>query len=199
MPAARTISAKSGAALILVGSLIGCSSSSGLPTQRAYTVANIEQPQSVIFHCGELVGVAPAMISNPIPAGIGVTPGISRWLVGLHAASYGPNAGIQVSGGFLDLYGIASAPEAPMIEYTVQIHTGASPPNAVVVVQSALPDLYPNDVGMAPPNPVVVRVVNGSGRVMRRTPTDQCATTPLQIPPPVLASYPSLTWPIRAL
>jgi outer membrane lipoprotein SlyB len=60
MPTARTISA-----LILVGSLVGCSSN-GLPTQRAYNVANLEQPQAVSFHCGTLVAVAPAIL--PIPS-----------------------------------------------------------------------------------------------------------------------------------
>jgi hypothetical protein len=182
MPVARTISA-----MILVGSLVGCSSSSGLPTQRAYSVANIEQPQSVSFFCGTLVGVGPAILPNPIPAGIGITPGISRWLVGLHAGAVGPNAGVQVSAGFLDLNGIASAPEAPLTEYTIQLGTGT----AVVVVQNDLPQLYPNDVGMGPPNPVVVRVVGNSGRLMRRTGAEQCATTPLQIQPPVSAAYPS--------
>jgi hypothetical protein len=187
----RTISA-----LILVGSLVGCSSD-GLPTQRAYNVANLEQPQPVSFYCGEIVGVGPAILPNPIPPGIGITPGISRWLVGLHGGRVGPNAGIQVSAGFLDLYGIASAPEAPLTEYTVMVHTGTSPPAAVIVVQSTLPDLYPADVGLAyqpnvvlvPNIPVAVRVVGNSARVMRRTGAEQCAQTPLQITPaPVFAS-----------
>jgi hypothetical protein len=199
MPAARTIpacaafcerSARSFAALILVGSLVGCSSSSGLPTQRAYNVASLETPQPVSFFCGQLVGVGPAILPNPIPAGIGITPGISRWLVGLHAGAVGPNAGIQVSGGFLDLYGIASAPEAPLTEYTVVLSTGTSPPNAVVVVQNDLPELYPG--ALVPNTPVVVRVIGNSGRVMPRTGAEPCAQRPLQIPPQTqVVAYPS--------
>src|ERR1700719_1764133 len=105
MPTARTISAcaafsersaRSFAPLILIGSLAGCSSSSGLPTQRAYSVANLEQPQQVGFFCGEIVGVGPAILSNPLPPGVGITPGISRWLLGVHAGGVGPNSGIQV-------------------------------------------------------------------------------------------------------
>jgi hypothetical protein len=152
-------------------------------------VANLEQPQQVGFFCGEIVGVGPAILPNPLPPGVGITPGISRWLLGVHAGGVGPNAGIQVSAGFLDLYGIASAPEAPLTEYTVMVHTGTSPPNAVIVVQNDLPQLYPNDVGMVPNTPVAVRVVGNSGRVMRRTGAEQCAQTPLQITPqaPVVA------------
>ena len=149
MPAARTISA-----LILVGSLVACSSSSGLPTQRAYNVANIESPQPVSFHCGTLVSIAPAILPNPVPPGIGITPRLSQWLLGLHGGAIGPNGFIQVSAGFVDLVGIASDPAAPLTEYTVQLTTGTNPPNpgaAVVVVQNDLPQLYPNDVGMAPP------------------------------------------------
>jgi hypothetical protein len=176
MPTARTISA-----LILIGSLVGCSSSSGLPTQRAYSVANLEQPQSVSFYCGALLAVAPAILPNPIPPGVGITPGISRWLLGLHGGAVGPNAGFQLSAGFLDLYGIASAPEEPLIEYTVLLNGG----EAVVVVQSALPELYPA-VG-APTNPVTVRVVGSSGRVMPRNPAEPCTQGPLQITgPPVV-------------
>jgi hypothetical protein len=187
MSVARTIST-----LALMGSLIGCSSSSGLPTQRAYSVASIEQPQSVSFYCGTLLAVAPAILPNPIPPGIGITPGISRWLVGLHAGSSGPNGVIQVSAGFLDLYGIASAPEAPLTEYTVLLNNGA----AVVVMQNdPLPQLYPNEVNLptAPPNTaVVVRVVGNSGRVMNnQLPPGLCTQGSLQIQPPVLASYPS--------
>jgi hypothetical protein len=170
----------------LLGSLIGCSSSSGLPTQRAYSVANIEQPQPVTFYCGTLLAAAPAILPNPIPPGIGITPGISRWLVGLHAGSSGPNAGIQVSAGFLDLYGIASAPEAPLTEYIVRLDNGGGP---VVVVQNALPELY----GVPPTaGPVVVRAVGNSYRVMpdQGLPRELCARGPLQTQPS-LASYPS--------
>ena len=84
----------------------------------------------------------------------------------------GPNAGIQVSAGFLDLYGIASAPEAPLTEYTVVFPNGT----AVIVVQNDLPQLYPN----VPLGPVVVRVVGSSGRVMPRNPAEPCSQTPLQ-------------------
>jgi hypothetical protein len=174
MPTTRTISA-----LILIGSLVGCSSSSGLPTQRAYSVASIEQPQPVSYYCGDLVGVAPAILPNPIEPGVGITPRLSQWLLGLHGGAVGPNGYVRISGGFVDLVGIASAPEAPIIEYTVQVHTGPIPPAAVVVVQNELPQLYPNDVGLVS-GPVVVRVVGNSYRVMRRTPTDQCSQTPLQ-------------------
>jgi hypothetical protein len=182
MPTARTISA-----LILVGSLVGCSSN-GLPTQRAYNVANLEQPQAVSFHCGALVAAAPAILPNPLPPGIGIRPGVSRWLLGLHAGARGPNAGIQLSAGFLDLYGIASNPEEPLIEYTVVLN---SPPNpagdAVIVVQSALPALYPN----VAPGRVVVRVVGSSGRVMPYDPAVPCAQTPLQISPQTqVVAYP---------
>jgi hypothetical protein len=186
MHIARAISA-----FIVLGSLVACSSSSGLPTQRAYAVANIERPQPVSFYCGTLVDVEPATLPNPIPPGIGITPGISRWLVGLHGGSSGPNAGIQVSAGFLDLYGIASAPEAPLTEYTVLLNNR----EAVVVVQNdPLPTLYPTEVNLptAPPGtPVVVRLVNSSGRVMNnRLPPGLCTPGPLQTSP-VLASYPS--------
>jgi len=106
----------------------------------------VQFPQPVSFYCGKLVDVEPTILPNPIPPGIGITTGISRWLVGLHGGSSGPNGAIQVSAGFLDLYGIASAPEAPMTEYTVLLRTGTDPPNptlpgepmsAVVVVQNA--------------------------------------------------------------
>jgi len=82
MPIARTISI-----LILVGSLVGCSSSSGLPTQRAYSVANLEQPQPVSYYCGDLVGVAPAVLPNLVEPGVGVTPRLSQWLLGLHGGA----------------------------------------------------------------------------------------------------------------
>jgi hypothetical protein len=182
MPTTRTISA-----LILVGSLVGCSASSGLPTQRAYSVANIEQPQPVSYYCGDLVGVGPAVLPNPIEPGVGVTPRLSQWLLGLHGGAVGPNGYVRVSAGFVDLVGIASAPDAPLTEYTVQVHTGPSRPAPVIVVQNELPSLYPNDVAMVAPSPVVVRVVGNSGRVMRRTGTEQCAQTPIQIGPPALA------------
>ena len=196
MPAARTIWAcvascecciRNFAALILFGSLVGCSSSSGLPTQRAYSVASIEQPQPVSYYCGDLVGVAPAILPNPIEPGVGVTPRLSQWLLGLHGGAVGPNGYVRISAGFVDLVGIASAPEAPINEYTVQVHTGPIPPTAVIVVQNELPQLYPNDVGLAA-GPVVVRVVGNSYRVMRRTGTEQCAQTPIQMGPPALAS-----------
>ena len=176
-------SEKTISALILVGSLVACSASDGLHTQRAYSEANLEQPQEVSFDCGKLVDVAPAILPNSIPTGVGITPSISRWLVGLHAASSGANAGIKVSAGFLDLNGIASAPGAPTTEYTVLLRTGTNPPNptlpgepmsAVVVVQNDL-SLYPNAANLQPGTDVVVRVVNGSGRVMASPFGGQCA------------------------
>src|SRR5437867_863440 len=132
---------KISASLILVGSLVGCSNPSGLPTQRAYNVANLETPQSVSFNCGTLIAAAPAVLPNPISApGVGITAGISRWLLGLHGGRVGANSGIQLSAGFLDLYGIASNPDEPLTEYTVLLN---SPPNpagdAIIVVQSDLP------------------------------------------------------------
>jgi hypothetical protein len=178
MHIARAISA-----FIVLGSLVACSSSSGLPTQRAYSVANIEQPQSVSFYCGTLLAVAPAVLPNDIPAGVGITPSISRWLVALHARQVGPNAGIQVSAGFLDLNGIASAPEAPLTEYTVMLNNG----EPVVIVQNELPELYGPPI--APPAAVGVRVVNNSGRIMRNTGLP-CIPGPLQTQT-VVASYPS--------
>jgi hypothetical protein len=177
MPIARTISI-----LILVGSLVGCSSSSGLPTQRAYSVANLEQPQPVSYYCGDLVGVAPAVLPNLVEPGVGVTPRRSQWLLGLHGGAVGPNGYVRLSAGFVDLVGIASDPAAPTTEYTVQLHTGMGPPTAVIVVQNQLPQLYPESVNLTAPAPVVVRVVGNSGRVMRRSPTDQCSQTPLPIP-----------------
>ena len=171
-------------AFIVLGSLVACSSSSQLPTQRSYSVANIEQPQPVSFYCGTLLAVAPAILPNPTPPGVGITPGISRWLVGLHGASSGPNASIQVSAGFLDLYGIASAPAAPLTEYTVMLNTGTP----VVVVQNDLPELYGPPISA--PAAVGVRVVGNSGRVMQNTGLP-CTQGPLQVSSPVLASYPS--------
>jgi hypothetical protein len=177
MDAARTISA-----LIVVGSLVGCSSGAGLPTQRAYGIANIEQPQSVSFYCGTILAVGPAILPNSIPPGIGITPSIGPWLVGLHGGSSGPNASIQVSAGFIDLNGIASAPSAPLTEYTVMLNNG----EAVVVVQDAVPDLY----GAPPNGPVFIRVVGNSYRVMPNTglPPGLCAQGPLQT---IQASYPN--------
>jgi hypothetical protein len=137
----------------------------------------------VSFYCGKLVDVEPTILPNPIPPGIGITTGISRWLVGLHGGSSGPNGAIQVSAGFLDLYGIASAPEAPMTEYTVLLRPGTDPPNptlpgepmsAVVVVQNAS-SLYPNDSNLQLGADVVVRVVGNSGRVMPSPFGGQCA------------------------
>jgi len=182
MPYARTITA-----LILVGSLIGCSSSSGLPTQRAYNVASIETPQSVSFYCGTLLAVAPAILPNDIEGGVGITPRLSQWLLGLHAGAYGPNGYLRVSAGFVDLVGIASYPEAPTTEYTV-LHNGT----AVIVVQNDLPALYP-PVNPSPGTGVVVRVVGSSARVMPNPglPPQLCTPGPLQIQPAVLASYPS--------
>ena len=168
-------------ALIAIGSLVGCSSSSGLPTQRAYNAANIEQPQSVNFYCGTILAVAPAILPNSIPPGVGITPGISRWLLGVHGLSSGPNTGIQVSAGFLDLNGIASAPEAPLTEYTVMLNTGTP----VVVVQNEAPELY--GAPMSPSEAVGVRVVNNSYRVMRNTGLP-CSRGPLS--PTVLAPGP---------
>ena len=186
MDAARTISA-----LIVVGSLIGCSSDSGLPTQRAYNVASLETPQAVSFYCGTLIDVEPAILPNDIPPGVGITPGISRWLLGLHAGGVGPNSGIQVSAGFLDLYGIASNPSAPLTEYTVLLNGR----EAVIVVQNDVPTLYPNDAGMVPPNPVVVRVVGNSGRVMNnRLPPGLCTQGPLQTQLPVVADGVTLSY-----
>ena len=76
---ARAISA-----LIAVGSLVGCTSGAELPTQRAYGIASLEQPQSVDFYCGTILAVGPAILPNFIPPGIGITPSIGPWLVGLH-------------------------------------------------------------------------------------------------------------------
>ena len=163
MHMARTISA-----LIVVGSLVGCSSGNGLPTQRAYNLGNIEQPQTVGFYCGTIVAVEPAILPNGIPPGVGITPSIGPWLLGLHAWQTGPNATAQVSAGFLDLNGIASAPEAPLTEYTVMVNNV----EPVLVVQSDLPQLYPNDYTPGPMRPserVGVRVVGNSYRVMRNT------------------------------
>src|ERR1700675_1332339 len=69
-----------------------------------------------------------------------------------------------------------------VIEYTVLLSSPPNPPDdAVIVVQSALPQLYPSDVGMAPSDPVNVRVVGSSRRVMRRSPVEPCSQTPLPI------------------
>lgn len=179
MHMARAISA-----FIVLGSLVGCSfSDSGLPTQRAYGIANIEQPQSVAFYCGTILAAAPAILPNDVPPGVGITPGISRWLLGLHAGQVGPNSGIQLSAGFVDLYGIASQPGAPLIEYTVRLNNG----EAVVVVQNAEPTLY----GAPPAGPVFIRAVGNSYRVMPNTPPlprELCTRGPLQT---VQAAYPN--------
>lgn len=166
-------------ALALLGSLIGCSSTSSLPTQTAYSVANIEQPQPVHFYCGMLVAVQPATINVSNEGGVGVTPRLGQWLLGLHAGSYGPGtAGIKVSGGFVDLIGIASQPNLAVNEYTVLLRTGtdprdqtlspAEPMAAVIVVQA-------DEGQLAPGADVVVRVVGQSGRVMRSPFGGQCA------------------------
>lgn len=81
----------------------------------------------------------------------------------MHGLQSGPNAGVQVSAGFLDLNGIASAPEAPVTEYTVMLNNG----EPVLVVQNENPQLY--GAPMRPSEPVGVRVVNNSYRVMRNT------------------------------
>ena len=111
----------------------------------------------------------------------------------MHAGGVGPNAGIQVSAGFLDLNGIASNPEEPLVEYTVLLNSPPDPAaDAVIVVQSALPALYP-PIG-APITPVVVRVVGNSGRVMPRNLAEPCSQTALQIPSQgtqVVVAYPT--------
>jgi hypothetical protein len=178
-------SARSFAALIAVASLVSCSSGNGLPTQRAYNLGNIEQPQAVGFYCGTIVAVEPAILPNGIPPGVGITPSIGPWLLGLHAWQTGPNATAQVSAGFLDLNGIASAPEAPLTEYTIMLNNG----EPIIVVQSDLPQLYPNDYSpghVRPTEPVGVRVVGSTGRVMRNTALP-CTPGPLQT---IQASYP---------
>jgi hypothetical protein len=171
-------------ALALLGSLAACSSA--LPTQTAYLPAVIEQPQPVHFYCGKLIDVEPATLNFSNEAGVGITPRRGQWLAGLHAGAYGPGgAGIKVSGGFVDLIGIASAPNLPANEYTVLLRTGTSPPDqtlsraepmaAVVVVQNTLPAQYPNEGQLVPGADVVVRVVGQSGRVMRSPFGGYCA------------------------
>jgi hypothetical protein len=108
-----------------------------------------------------------------------LTPRLGPWLAGLHVGAYGSAGGVKVSAGFIDLIGVASAPNAPTTEYTVLLRTGTFPPDpslsprepmaAVVVVQND-----PN--GQLPPGAdVVVRVVGNSGRVMTSPFGGQCA------------------------
>jgi hypothetical protein len=192
MPAAGTIPA-----LILVGSLVGCSTTTSLPTQTSYRVANLEQPQPVHYFYGTLVDVRPGSLEFGYEAGIGLTPRLGPWLAGLHVGAYGPRGYVKLSGGFVDILGVASAPNAPTAEYTVMLHKGTDPRDqtlrfgepmaAVIVVQNELPDRYPDDVGMQKGDPVVVRVVGNSGRVMRSPLPDYAvpqlaAVTPMPVP-----------------
>jgi hypothetical protein len=160
-------------ALALLGSVAGCA----FPrTQTQYNPAAVEQPQPVNFFYGKLVAVNVASLEYPYEPGIGVRPGLSPYLAGLHLAGSGSAGGLRVTGGFVDVLFEGSVPNLPAIEYTVMLNTGTYPPDtfvadprraAVIVVQNEYPDRYPSDVGMAAGEDVVVRVVGHSGRVMR--------------------------------
>jgi hypothetical protein len=184
----RTISA-----LALVAGLVGCYP----PTQTGYNPAVVEQPQPVHFFYGELVDVRPASLEYGYEAGIGATARLSPWLAGLHFGGNGPSGGARFSAGFVDVLVGGSVPNLPATEYTVMLNTGTNPPDpfldssqrtaAIIVVQNDLPERYPTDFGMQKGEPVVVRVVGRSGRVMRNPLTPNAtahlaAVAPMPVP-----------------
>jgi hypothetical protein len=144
------------------------------PTQTQYNPAVVETPQPVAFFQGTLIDARPATFNYGTIAGIGaaIIPSY-RNFVGLAVGGNGSAAGIGAAIPGLAVLAGGVVPELPATEYTVCLDRGTYPaspgaPATIIVVQNVYADRYPNDVNMAPPTPVWVRVVGNSGRVMRR-------------------------------
>lgn len=188
MPITKTI-----CALAIVGSVTGCFP----PTQSGYSPAVVEQPQSVNFFYGTVIGVRPATLEYGYETGIGakvLRPGLwqtlneslygSAYGVGIHFGGEGSAGGIRLSAGPIDVLLEASVPNLPAIEYTVIVEKNTCPPDpflqrsgqhpAVIVVQNE----YPGDARIPVNAPVFVRVVGGSGRVMPATDLPPWVTLP---------------------
>ncbi len=112
-------------ALLLLGSLVGCYP----PTQTQYSPAAVGQPMPVHFFYGRLVDVRPATLEYGNGAGIGVAPGFSPYLAGIHLGGEGPAGGVRVSAAFTSLALEGSAPNLPAVEYTVMLDNGTNPPD----------------------------------------------------------------------
>jgi hypothetical protein len=156
-------------------SLLGCLAACFPPTQTAYSPAVVERPQPVHFFCGEVIAVQNATLEYGYDAGVGVTPFLNYPSAGLHFGGRGSDVGARISAGIIDFYVEGRVPNLPATEYTVELNNGTYPHDpylpiterraAIIVVQNQ----DPNNSGPPLVNPVAVRVVGRSARVMNDT------------------------------
>jgi outer membrane lipoprotein SlyB len=161
-------------ALALVASFAGCTYPR---TQTQYNPNLAETPQPVEFFQGTLIDSRPASFEYGTSVGIGAAyVPTYPYFAGLTAGGRGGTAGIGGAFGGIAVLAAGTVPEIPATEYTVCLAApGAT--SAIIVVQNEFPARYPNDVAIRPGEPVLVRVVGSSGRVMRRLP--ETTTAPL--------------------
>jgi hypothetical protein len=168
----RTISA-----LALVVSFAGCTYPR---TQTQYDPNLVETPQPVEFFQGTLIDSRSASFEYGTSVGIGAAyVPTYPYFAGLTAGGRGGTAGIGGAFGGVAVLAAGTVPELPATEYTVCLDRGTGAHAAMIVVQNDYPTRYPNDLGMRQGEPVLVRVVGSSGRVMRRLPADPTTTAPL--------------------
>jgi hypothetical protein len=167
----RTISA-----VALVVSFAGCTYPR---TQTQYSPNLVETPQPVEFFQGTLIDTRPASFEYGTSVGIGAAyVPTYPYFAGLTAGGRGGTAGIGGAFGGVAVLAAGTVPELPATEYTVCFDPGTGA-HAAIIVQNDYPNRYPNDLGMRQGEPVLVRVVGSSGRVMRRLPADPTTTAPL--------------------
>jgi hypothetical protein len=157
-------------------------------TQTQYSPNLVEQPQSVQFFQGTLIDSRQASFDYNRSGGFGVAlfP-TSPYLAGVAIAGSDNSLGLGAAVGGTALVAAGVVPELRATEYTVCLDRGTysapGAPAAIIVVQNDYPDRYPNDISMRPGEPVLVRVVGNSGRVMRLNPSASTAPLVLRQPP----------------
>jgi outer membrane lipoprotein SlyB len=176
-------------ALALVVSFAGCTYPR---TQTQYSPNLVETPQPVEFFQGTLIDSRPASFEYGTSVGIGAAyVPTYPYFAGLTAGGKGGTAGIGGAFGGVAVLAAGTVPEIPATEYTVCLAApGAT--SAMIVVQNEFPARYPNDVAIRLGEPVLVRVVGGAGRVMRRLPADPTTTPPPTTPPQVSGGVPTV-------
>jgi len=153
-------------ALVVLSGLISCYGGG-----RDYRPTVTEQPQRVDFFYGTIIAAQDARLRYGNEAGLGLRPGLSPYLAGIHIGAYGSGVGARFSAGFVDVLVEGAVPNVPAVEYTVVLDRNTYPPDpflqpnqrpAVLVVQNE----YPTDTRLSVGTRVFVRVTGGSGRVM---------------------------------